>query len=41
MSTTLQDLVDRAVFYSTEVQTHFGGLIADAEWRSTSPQTRT
>ena len=32
MSTTLQDLVDRAVFYSTEVQTHFGGLIADAEW---------
>lgn len=32
MSTTLQDLVNRAVFYSTEVQTHFGGLIADAEW---------
>src|SRR5699024_7209912 len=32
MSTTLQDLVDRAVFYSTEVQTHFGGLIANAEW---------
>lgn len=32
MSTTLQDLVNRAVFYSTEMQTHFGGLIADAEW---------
>lgn len=32
MSSTLQDLVNRAVFYSTEVQTHFGGLIADAEW---------
>lgn len=32
MSSTLQDLVNRAVFYSTEVQTHFGALIADAEW---------
>lgn len=32
MSSTLQDLVNRAVFYSTEVQTHFGGVIADAEW---------
>lgn len=32
MSTTLQDLVNRAVFYSTEMQTHFGALIADAEW---------
>ncbi|GAA3838648.1 hypothetical protein KACC15558_22880 [Brevibacterium ammoniilyticum] len=32
MSTTLQDLVNRAVFLSTETQTHFGGLIADAAW---------
>lgn len=32
MSTTLQDLVNRAVFFSTEMQTHFGALIADAEW---------
>ncbi|SDT13714.1 hypothetical protein SAMN04489752_3464 [Brevibacterium siliguriense] len=32
MSSTLQDLVNRAVFYSTEVQTHFGALISDAEW---------
>ncbi|WP_152348759.1 DUF6882 domain-containing protein [Brevibacterium sp. CFH 10365] len=32
MSSTLQDLVNRAVFYSTEVQTHFGARIADAEW---------
>ncbi|MGO2863124.1 MAG: DUF6882 domain-containing protein [Brevibacterium sp.] len=32
MSTTLQDLVNRAVFYSTEMQSHFGGLIADASW---------
>lgn len=32
MSTTLQDLVNRSVFFSTEMQTHFGALIADAEW---------
>ena len=32
MSTTLQDLVNRAVFFSTEMQTHFGALIAEAEW---------
>lgn len=32
MSTTLQDLVNRAVFYSTEMQSHFGNLIADASW---------
>ena len=32
MSNTLQDLVNRAVFFSTEMQTHFGGLIAEAEW---------
>lgn len=32
MSTTLQDLVNRAVFFSTEMQTHFGSLIADASW---------
>ncbi|MCF2570691.1 hypothetical protein HX613_00730 [Brevibacterium sp. UCMA 11754] len=28
----MQDLVNRAVFFSTEMQTHFGALIADAEW---------
>ena len=32
MSNSLQDLVNRAVFFSTEMQTHFGGLIAEAEW---------
>lgn len=32
MSNTLQDLVNHAVFFSTEMQTHFGGLIAEAEW---------
>lgn len=32
MSSTLQDLVNRAVFLSTEAQTHFGRLIADADW---------
>lgn len=40
MSDTLQDLVDRAVFLSTETQARFGALIEDAEWDvdfSTSP----
>ncbi|GAA1808941.1 MULTISPECIES: DUF6882 domain-containing protein [Brevibacterium] len=32
MSTTLQDLVNRAVFLSTEMQTHFGSVIAGAAW---------
>lgn len=32
MSTTLQDLVNSAVFLSTEMQSHFGSLIAEATW---------
>ncbi|WP_309133190.1 DUF6882 domain-containing protein [Brevibacterium sp.] len=32
MSTELQDLVNSAVFLSTEMQSHFGRLIADATW---------
>ncbi|GAA2097118.1 DUF6882 domain-containing protein [Brevibacterium salitolerans] len=32
MSDSLQSLVDRAVFFSTEVQHHFGRLIAGAEF---------
>lgn len=32
MATTLQDLVNEAVFLSTETQVHFGSLIAGASW---------
>ena len=32
MSDSLQSLVNRAIFFSTEMQTRFGLRIADAEW---------
>lgn len=32
MATSLQDLVNEAVFLSTETQVHFGSLIAGAQW---------
>ena len=32
MSDSLQSLVNRAIFFSTEMQTRFGMLIAGAEW---------